>query len=56
MPTETQLLEHAKQLQGQTSATDQTTIRIFTALLIADAIRAAGSWISQAITEATSKR
>jgi len=56
MPTETQLLEHAKQLQGQTSATDEAVVTIFAALLIADAIRAAGSWISQTITEATSKR
>jgi hypothetical protein len=56
MPTENQLLEHAKQLQGQTTATGQTAITIFAALLIADAIRAAGSWISQAITEASSKR
>jgi len=56
MPTENQLLEHAKQLQGQTTATSQTAITIFAALLIADAIRAAGSWISQAITEASSKR
>jgi len=42
MPTENQLLEHAKQLQGQTTATDQTAVRIFAALLIADAIRASG--------------
>ena len=56
MADEIQLLEQAKQLQGQTSATDEAAVTIFAALLIADAIRAAGSWISQAITEATSKR
>jgi hypothetical protein len=42
MPTETQLLEHAKQLQGQMSGTDEAAVTIFAALLIADAIRAAG--------------
>jgi hypothetical protein len=40
MPTETQLLEHAKQLQGQMSGTDEAAVTIFAALLIA--IRAAG--------------
>jgi hypothetical protein len=55
MPIATHPLEHAKQLQGQT-ATDEAAVTIFAALLIADAIRAAGSVISQAITEATSKR
>jgi hypothetical protein len=32
MPTENQLLEHAKQLQGQTTATSQTAITMFAAL------------------------
>ncbi len=56
MPTETHLLENAKQLQGQTSATDKAAVTMFPVLLIADAIRAPGSGISQAIAEATSKR
>ena len=43
MPTEKQLLEQAKQLQGQTSATDEAPVTIFAALLLADTIRAAGS-------------
>jgi hypothetical protein len=42
MPTETQPLEHAKQLQGQMNGTDEAAVTIFAALLIADAIRAAG--------------
>ena len=46
MPTEKQLLEQAKQLQGQTSATDEAPVTIFAALLLADTIRAAGSGIS----------
>ena len=43
MPTEKQLLEQAKQLQGQTSATDEAPVTIVAALLLADTIRAAGS-------------
>jgi hypothetical protein len=46
MPTEKQLLEQAKQLQGQTSATDEAAVTIFAALLLADTIRAVGSGIS----------
>jgi cell division protein ZapA (FtsZ GTPase activity inhibitor) len=51
MADEIQLLEQAKQLQGQTSATDEAAVTIFAALLIADAIRESVGQLTQLISE-----
>jgi len=56
MPTGTQPLEHTQNNYRDKRATDKAAVKIFPALLIADAIRAAGQRDWQAITEATSKR
>jgi hypothetical protein len=50
MPDDAQLLAQAKQLAGQTTAAEQTAVRIFAALLIANAIRDVGGKIASAIT------
>lgn len=51
MPDESQFLQHAKNLAGQTTITDQHAVTIFAALLIADAIRTSISQLSQMLSE-----
>ncbi len=51
MPDETQLLQQAKHLAGQTTAADQHVVTIFAALLIADAIRTSVGQLTQMLSE-----
>jgi hypothetical protein len=51
MPDEIQLLQKAKELAGQITAAEQSTVTIFAALLIADAIRSSVGQLTQMLSE-----
>ena len=51
MADEIRLLEQAKHLSGQITATEQNAVTIFAALLIADAIRESVGHLTRLISE-----